>query len=68
MTAFECLRKERPDRAREMLEHHGRTVTEAAFTVGYDSISHFSQAYKKHSGMSPSGSSRKMHRHSPSRT
>jgi AraC-like DNA-binding protein len=58
MTVFECLRKERLDRAREMLEHQGRTVTEAAFTVGYDSISHFSQAYKKHFGLSPSAYSR----------
>ncbi|MGD9124944.1 MAG: AraC family transcriptional regulator, partial [Desulfarculaceae bacterium] len=53
-TVFECLRNERFLRAREMLEHQGLTVTEAAYAVGYNSISHFSQAYKKHFGTSPS--------------
>jgi AraC-like DNA-binding protein len=54
-TVFECLRNERLLRAREMLEQQGLTVTEAAYAVGYNSISHFSQAYKKHFGRSPCG-------------
>jgi AraC-like DNA-binding protein len=52
-TVFECLRNERLLRAKEMLEHQGLTVTEAAYAVGYNSISHFSQAYKKQFGRSP---------------
>jgi AraC-like DNA-binding protein len=53
MTVFEYLRNERLSRAREMLDH-GLNVTEAAYAVGYESISHFSQAFKKQFGTSPS--------------
>ena len=53
MTAFQYLREARLNRAREMLENQGLSVTEAAYAVGYDSLSHFSQAYKKHFGISP---------------
>jgi len=53
MTAFEYLRNERLHRAREMLEIQGLTVTETAYSVGYGSISHFSQAFKKQFGVSP---------------
>jgi AraC-like DNA-binding protein len=54
MTVFAFLRKERLIRARQMIEREGFNVTETAYAVGYESISHFSQAYKKHFGMSPS--------------
>ena len=60
MTAFQYLRNERLNRAREMLEKQGMTVTETSYAVGYDSISHFSQAYKKRFGISPGIYSRKM--------
>ena len=53
MTVFQCLRDERLRRAKEMLEGRGLSVTETAFAVGYDSISHFSQTYKKRFGVSP---------------
>ncbi len=53
MTVFQCLREERLRRARDMLEGRGLTVTETAFSIGYDSVSHFSQAYKKRFGVSP---------------
>jgi len=36
-----------------MPERQGSSVTENAFAVGYDSISRFSQSYKKHFGVSP---------------
>ena len=52
-TVFQYLRNERLNRAREMLEREGLTVTETAYSVGYDSISHFPQAYKKNFGVSP---------------
>jgi transcriptional regulator GlxA family with amidase domain len=54
VTVFEFLRKERLIRARQMIEHDGFNVTETALAVGYESISHFSQVYKKHFGISPS--------------
>ncbi len=54
MTVFAFLRNERLARARQMIENDGFNVTETALAVGYESISHFSQAYKKHFGVSPS--------------
>ncbi|WP_419657240.1 transcriptional regulator, AraC family [Desulfosarcina variabilis str. Montpellier] len=53
MTVFQYLRNERLNRAREMLGN-GLNVTETAYAVGYDSLSHFSQAFKKQFGASPS--------------
>jgi AraC-like DNA-binding protein len=53
MTVFQYLRNERLNRARKMLEEEGLTVTEASFAVGYNSLSHFSQAYKRRFGRSP---------------
>ena len=53
MTVFQYLRTERLNRARQMLDH-GLNVTETAYAVGYESISHFSQAFKKQFGASPS--------------
>ena len=53
MTVFQYLRNERLNRAREMLDQ-GFNVTETAYAVGYESISHFSQSFKKRFGASPS--------------
>jgi AraC-like DNA-binding protein len=53
MTVFEYLRNERLNRARQMLDR-GLNVTETAYAVGYESISHFSQAFKKQFGAFPS--------------
>lgn len=60
MTVFQYLRTERLNRAKFMLQEEGYSVTEAAFQVGYDSVSHFSQVYKKQFGASPSASVRLM--------
>lgn len=54
MTVFQYLRTERLNRARVMLQDQGYSVTETALKVGYDSVSHFSQIYKKQFGASPS--------------
>ena len=54
MTVFAFLRRERLVRARQMIEDDGFNVTETAYAVGYESISHFSQAYKNTSASSPS--------------
>lgn len=58
MTVFEYLRNERLNRAKHIIEVEGMSVTEAAYEVGYDSLSHFSQAYKKQFGTSPSSRSK----------
>ena len=52
-TVFQYLRDERFKKARVLIEDQGRTVTEAAYLVGYSSLSHFSKAYKHHYGISP---------------
>lgn len=52
-TVFQYLRDERLKKARLLIENQGRTVTEAAYLVGYSSLSHFSKAYKHHYGISP---------------
>ena len=40
-------------RAKELLQKHGLSVTEVANTLGYSSISHFSTAFKRVTGMKP---------------
>jgi AraC-like DNA-binding protein len=39
--------------ARHMLQSEGRSVTEVAASLGYSSISHFSTAFKKATGLKP---------------
>nr|WP_275889145.1 AraC family transcriptional regulator [Desulfobulbus rhabdoformis] len=56
MTVFQYLRLERLNKAKNMLQKDGYSVTETALEVGYDSVSHFSQAYKRQFGTSPSSS------------
>lgn len=52
VTPFEFLRHERLECAKGLLEE-GRNVTEAALSVGYSSLSHFSKAYRARFGISP---------------
>ena len=40
-------------KAKEMLQLQGQTVSEVANSLGYSSISHFSTAFKKATGMKP---------------
>lgn len=53
MTVFQYLRYTRMETARELIIRRGISVTEASGLVGYNSLSHFSQAYKKQFGVSP---------------
>jgi AraC family transcriptional regulator len=53
MTIPQYLRKLRIERAAEMLESGKYNVTEAAFEVGYSSLSHFSQAFCQMMGCCP---------------
>lgn len=43
----------RISKAKELLQLNGQTVSEVASTLGYSSISHFSTAFKKATGMKP---------------
>lgn len=55
-TVFDWLRNYRLQRARYFLQNPQRSITEIAFQCGFSSASHFSQAFKKHFGYSPSQS------------
>ncbi len=52
-TIFEYLREVRLSRARSILEEGRMNVTEAAFEVGYSSLSHFAKAFREHFGAPP---------------
>lgn len=53
VTVFAYLRNARLDIAAQMLAQ-GMTVTETAFSVGYENLSHFSKAFKMQFGELPS--------------
>lgn len=53
MTIPQYLRRLRLERAAELLRTGRYNVTEAAFAVGYSSLSHFSQAFHEHFGCCP---------------
>lgn len=52
-TIHEYQQHVRIEKAKELLQHHGRSVTDVANTLGYSSISHFSTAFKRVTGMKP---------------
>ena len=52
-SVFAYLREYRLQRAFELLQQGENNVTEAAFAVGYQSLSHFSQAFRERFGMLP---------------
>jgi len=52
-TIFEFYQTKRMEYARMMLCEQGLNVTEVSNLLGYSSISHFSTAFKKHTGMKP---------------
>lgn len=52
-TIFEFYQDQRMQHARYLLYEKGLTVTEVAEMLGYSSISHFSTAFKKHTGLKP---------------
>ena len=53
-TPGEVIRRLRLERAAQYLKAESGTVAEIAFSVGYQSPSHFSTAYRRHFGTSPS--------------
>lgn len=52
-TVFGYLRKMRLQEARHLLEEEGMNVTEAAVSVGYNSMSSFSRAFSTYFGKNP---------------
>jgi AraC family transcriptional regulator len=52
-TIFDFYQDQRMEHARYLLYEKGLTVSEVAAQLGYSSISHFSTAFKKHTGLKP---------------
>ena len=52
-TIFDFYQSQRMEHAKYLLYEKGMSVTEVALLLGYSSISHFSTAFKKHTGLKP---------------
>lgn len=52
-TIFDFYQSQRMEHAKYLLYEKGLTVTEVSILLGYSSISHFSTAFKKHTGLKP---------------
>jgi AraC family transcriptional regulator len=52
-TVFDFYQSQRMEHARYLLYEKGLSVTEVSMLLGYSSISHFSTAFKKHTGLKP---------------
>ncbi len=52
-TIFEFYQSQRMEHAKYLLYEKGLSVTEVSMLLGYSSISHFSTAFKKHTGLKP---------------
>jgi AraC-like DNA-binding protein len=52
-TVFDFYQSQRMEHAKYLLYEKGLTVTEVSLMLGYSSISHFSTAFKKHTGLKP---------------
>ena len=54
-TVFGYLNDERMDLAKSDLLEKQKSITEIAFELGFSSVQHFSNAFKKKFGVSPRG-------------
>jgi AraC family transcriptional regulator len=52
-TIFDFYQGQRMEHARYLLYEKGLSVTDVSLILGYSSISHFSTAFKKHTGLKP---------------
>jgi AraC-like DNA-binding protein len=52
-TVFDFYQSQRMEHAKYLLYEKGCTVTEVSMLLGYSSISHFSTAFKRHTGAKP---------------
>lgn len=53
ITVFECLRRHKMEVARACIQEKALNVSEAAWEVGYNNVSHFIRAYRNQFGCSP---------------
>ncbi len=58
-TVFGYIRQQRLSRARELIEHQDKTVSEAAWESGYQSLSSFHRAFYARYGVAPGTFSKK---------
>lgn len=52
-TIFDFFQSQRMEHAKYLLYEKGLSVTDVSLLLGYSSISHFSTAFKKHTGLKP---------------
>jgi AraC family transcriptional regulator len=52
-TIFDYYQQQRMEHAKYLLNEKGLSVTDVSALLGYSSISHFSTAFKKHTGLKP---------------
>jgi AraC family transcriptional regulator len=52
-TIFDFYQSQRMEHAKYLLYEKGLSVTDVSMLLGYSSISHFSTAFKKHTGLKP---------------
>jgi AraC-like DNA-binding protein len=52
-TIFDFYQQQRMEHAKYLFYNKGLSVTDVSFLLGYSSISHFSTAFKKHTGLKP---------------
>jgi len=52
-TIFDFYQDQRMEHAKFLLYEKGKSVSEVSASLGYSSISHFSTAFKKHTGLKP---------------
>ncbi len=62
-TVFGYIRQQRLSRAKELMEHQGKTASEAAWESGYQSLSSFHRAFYGQYGVSPGTFSKRYQRH-----
>ncbi|OCX50433.1 AraC family transcriptional regulator [Mucilaginibacter sp. PPCGB 2223] len=48
------MRKARIEKARNLIEHTGHTLTEIAYLTGFSDQAHFTRAFKQYTGVNPS--------------
>ena len=53
VSPYQFVKRLRLDQARVLVVEEGRSVSEAAATVGYSSLSHFINEFKRHFGVTP---------------
>ena len=53
-TVYGYIREQRMIEAKRLIENKNLSVSEAGFMVGYSNMSHFTKAFKKQFGISPS--------------